>query len=142
MPSSFADQVVIITGSGAGVGKAYALYFAELGAKVVVNDLSADACQAVVAAIKQSAAGLLRSALDDSLAEHPGRADGGQAAASVRSVTEGHLVIQDAQRAFGGRVDCLINNAGILRKRERTILWRFSLTSVAFRRRQVVQEDV
>jgi len=34
---------------------------------------------------------------------------------SPHSVTDGHLIVQDAQKAFGGRVDVLINNAGILR---------------------------
>jgi multifunctional beta-oxidation protein len=33
------DQVVVVTGAGGGLGKAYALFFASRGAKVVVNDL-------------------------------------------------------------------------------------------------------
>lgn len=38
-PIDFKDKVVVITGSGSGLGKEYALYFASKGAKVVVNDL-------------------------------------------------------------------------------------------------------
>lgn len=41
---------------------------------------------------------------------------GGQACISPHSVTDAHLIVQDAQKAFGGRVDILINNAGILRE--------------------------
>lgn len=36
---SFQDQVVVITGAGGGLGKAYALFFGSRGASVVVNDL-------------------------------------------------------------------------------------------------------
>ena len=39
MTISFKDKVVIVTGSGGGLGRCHALQFAERGAKVVVNDL-------------------------------------------------------------------------------------------------------
>lgn len=42
---------------------------------------------------------------------------GGKAVSSAHSVTDAHLIIQEAQKAFGGRVDVLLNNAGILRER-------------------------
>lgn len=39
MSLDFKDKVVVITGAGGGLGKAYALFYASRGAKVVVNDL-------------------------------------------------------------------------------------------------------
>ncbi|MBT0571660.1 SDR family NAD(P)-dependent oxidoreductase [Curvibacter sp. CHRR-16] len=91
----FAGQVAIVTGAGAGLGRAYALALASRGAKVVVNDVG-DAAHAVVADIE---------------------AAGGQAMAPIASVTDfaavQAMVEQVVQR--WGRVDMLVNNAGILR---------------------------
>jgi len=47
-PVEFKQKIVVITGAGAGLGRAYALMFAKLGAGVVVNDVSEKGAQAVV----------------------------------------------------------------------------------------------
>lgn len=98
------DKVVAITGSGSGIGREFALAFAKSGAKVVVNDLGkvpeSDqyAAEAVVAEI---------------------RAAGGEAVANFDSVAEpagGNRIIETALDTFG-KIDAVVNNAGILRDR-------------------------
>lgn len=99
----FKDRVVIITGSGGGLGKAYALEYARRGAKVVVNDLGGTL----------GGAGSNSRAADIVVAEI--RKHGGIAVANYDSVNEnGGKIVQTAIDNFG-RVDILINNAGILR---------------------------
>ena len=105
MTIRFDDQVVIVTGSGNGLGRSHALAFAERGAKVVVNDLggardgtggSSEAAQEVVDLI---------------------RSKGGQAIANGANVTnyaEVEAMVADTMKEWG-RVDVLVNNAGILR---------------------------
>ncbi|TMW55957.1 hypothetical protein Poli38472_008605 [Pythium oligandrum] len=93
MALRYDGRVAIITGAGAGLGRAYALLFASRGAKVVVNDFSKDAADGVVNEIK---------------------ANGGVAVANYNSVTDGDKVVATAIENFG-RVDILVNNAGILR---------------------------
>lgn len=95
----FDGRVAIITGGGGALGRAYALLLAARGAKVVVNDI--DLGQA------ESSAAKVASEI---------RAAGGQARASTHSVERGEDIITDALNAFG-RVDIVINNAGILRDR-------------------------
>ncbi|KAF2278815.1 multifunctional beta-oxidation protein-like protein [Westerdykella ornata] len=87
----FKDKVVLITGAGAGLGRAYALAFAKLGAKVVVNDLVNP--DTVVQEIQKL---------------------GGQAVGNKANVVDGESVIKTAIETYG-RIDVLINNAGILR---------------------------
>ena len=102
----FDDRVAIVTGAGAGLGRAYALELARRGAQVVVNDLGGGR--------DGSGKGSKRPA--DQLVEEIKRA-GGDAVASYDNVATaegGERIVKTALEAFG-RVDILINNAGILR---------------------------
>ena len=101
----FDDKVAVVTGAGAGLGRAYALEFARRGAKVVVNDLGG----------ARDGTGGSSSAADKVVEEI--KALGGEAVASYDSVATaegGQGIIDTAVNAFG-QVDILINNAGILR---------------------------
>ena len=98
----FEDKVVIITGAGGGLGRAHALLFAKQGASVLVNDLGGST----------QGEGANASAADRVVAEI--REAGGIAEANHDSVTDGEKIVQNALDAFG-RVDVVVNNAGILR---------------------------
>ena len=88
-------QVAIVTGAGGGLGRCHALLLARRGARVVVNDIG-PAAEAVVAEIT---------------------AEGGEAVAAIGSVTDEAFVNGMVRSAHDqwGRIDILINNAGILR---------------------------
>ncbi|KAJ1207844.1 hypothetical protein NDU88_003234 [Pleurodeles waltl] len=103
-PLRFDGKVVLVTGAGGGLGRAYALAFAERGASVVVNDLGSTT----------SGGGSSFSAADRVVEEI--KAKGGKAVANYDSVEDGEKVVQTALDAFG-RIDVVINNAGILRDR-------------------------
>lgn len=100
---SFKDKVVIITGSGGGLGKVYAIQFAERGAKVVVNDLGGTL---------GGSGGSTKAA--DTVVEEI-RSNGGVAVANYDNlVTNPEGILKTALDSFG-TVDILINNAGILK---------------------------
>lgn len=92
------NRTIIVTGSGSGLGRAYALALAAEGANVVVNDINAAAADAVVAEITQA---------------------GGKAVAGVGDITSmagADLIIKAGLDAFGD-VNGVVNNAGIVRDR-------------------------
>ena len=101
----FDGRVAIITGAGGGLGRSHALEFARRGAQVLVNDLGGSL----------DGSGSSKSAAQQVVDEIT--AFGGVAAPnhdSVASSEGGRAIVQGALDAFG-RVDVLVNNAGILR---------------------------
>lgn len=103
MSMRFEGRVVIVTGAGGGLGRAYAHAFARRGAHVVVNDVTAS-----------HPAGASGGA--EAVAEEI-RAEGGVAIAHEADVTDFaqmDAMVATAAKAWG-RVDVLVNNAGILR---------------------------
>lgn len=105
MSGEFDGKVVVITGAGRGIGRETALLFAAQGAKVVVNDLGGG---------PQGGGGngsVAQTVVDEI------RAKGGEAVAetsSVSSMAGGKAVVEAALDSFG-RLDFLVNNAGIVR---------------------------
>ena len=97
MSKKLQDKVAIVTGAGGGFGEGIAHHFAELGAKVVVADIRADAAQSVAAAIESA---------------------GGRAVPVAADVTKSESVkaMVDAAVQHFGRLDILVNNAGTTHK--------------------------
>jgi len=102
MALRFDDQVVIVTGAGNGLGRSHAREFARRGAKVVVNDLGGGIGG------EGSSASVAQAVVDEIMAA------GGEAIANVDSVEAGDKIVQAAMDTYG-RVDVVINNAGVLR---------------------------
>ncbi len=101
----FDNRVAIVTGAGGGLGRTYALDLASRGATVIVNDLGG----------RPDGTGESRSMADTVVEEI--RKNGGEATANYDSVATpqgGESIVRAALDGFG-RLDILINNAGILR---------------------------
>ena len=88
------DKVAIITGAGRGLGRAFALRFAEEGAKIFIPDISLERAEAVVKEI---------------------RAKGGEAVAMLTDISDENATQKMAEKVMQqyGRVDILLNNAAI-----------------------------
>ena len=95
-------KVAVVTGSGRGIGRAYAQALAQSGASVVINDIDGDVAEETVAAITKA---------------------GGKAAAcncAVGSAESADQLVESAVSNFG-KLDIMVTNAGILRDK---VLWK------------------
>jgi len=101
------DKVVVVTGAGGGIGREFALALGKHGAKVVVNDIGASVSG------EGSDPSRAQAVVDEIVAA------GGSAVANADSVSDwkaANRIVNQAVDTFG-RVDAVINNAGILRDR-------------------------
>ena len=98
----FSGQVAIITGAGRGLGRQHAHLLASRGCKVLINDFGA----------AYDGKGSVDEKVADTVVTEI-KAKGGEATANYDSVEEGELIVNSALEAYG-RVDIVVNNAGIL----------------------------
>ncbi|MCU0653559.1 MAG: 3-oxoacyl-ACP reductase FabG [Candidatus Pacebacteria bacterium] len=101
MANTFEGKVVLVTGSSQGIGRAIATKFASLGAKVALNDISI-------------AEENLKAAVED--IKKAGAADAKYFMADVSNYAQVEKMMADIQAAFG-RLDVLVNNAGVTKDR-------------------------
>jgi 3-oxoacyl-[acyl-carrier protein] reductase len=87
------DKVALVTGAGSGIGRAIAMLFAEEGARVIVNDVQKDVAEKTVTEIGGARARAIQADV----------ADSGQVRAMFAEI----------ERTYDGRLDVLVNNAGI-----------------------------
>lgn len=101
------DKVVVVTGAGQGIGRAIAKQAAAAGARVVVADI----------AVAKLDDGSTRSVAESVVEEIV--ALGGKAVASTEDISESAAASRIVEQAVDpyGRIDCVVNNAGILRDR-------------------------
>lgn len=102
MQINFENQVAIVTGAGNGLGRSHALELARRGAKVLVNDLGASASESSPAA--EEVVAMIKAAGGEAMAH----------GANVAKFDEVEDMIRKTMERWG-RVDILINNAGVLR---------------------------
>ena len=98
----FSGQVAIVTGAGRGLGRAHAHLLASRGCKVIVNDLGS----------AYDGSGDPNARVADTVVAEIIEA-GGDATANYDSVEQGDQIVEAALKAYG-RIDIVINNAGIL----------------------------
>ncbi len=98
----FENKVAVVTGAGGGLGRAYAMYLASEGAKIVVNDLGG-------ATDGTGAGDTMATKVCQEIKD-----SGGEAVPDYNNVLDGEKIIKTATDSYG-TVDIVINNAGILR---------------------------
>ncbi len=96
---NFKNKVVLITGAAQGIGKAISLKFASFGAKLALNDISAQ-----------------EGNLKKVISEVGEKSEARYFLADVSKLEEVEKMMQDIKKEFG-RLDVLVNNAGIIRDR-------------------------